>query len=263
MKSLRRGVMKAKISGLLVFAVLFGLFVGPAHAQEKKSQMYLVEEILVKPSADAAFLELEKEVVAMCQKQKWAYPWTCYAADDYRYFFVMSIANLAEVDSYYRAAGEFFAKSGAEFSPLMDKFSELAEYDRYFILTYNPELSLIPEKPRYKPGETDFLCFDIWYIKPGKEAESEKFQREFMALAKAKGVQDTWYCLVGGLGTEQPVYYMAGPDTLVDFFKHNAEMWKLLGKDASEMLKKMQLLCRKRESAMVWYTPELSYAPQK
>jgi hypothetical protein len=256
--------MKVKVTGLLVLAVLLGLCVGQAPAQEKKSQMYLVEEVLVKPSADAAFYELEKEAVALCQKQKWPYAWTCYAADDYRYYFVIPIANLAEVDSYYKAAAEFFAKNGAEFKPLLDKFSDLAEYDRYFILTYNPELSMIPEKPRYKPGETDFFSIDIWYIKPGKEMEVEKtLFSEFMTLAKKKGVKDTWYCLVGGLGTEQPVYYMAGPDTLVEFFKHNAEMWKLLGKDAGDMQKKMLSFCRKRESAMAWYTPELSYTPQK
>jgi hypothetical protein len=255
--------MKAKLLGLFVLVLLLGIFVGPAPAQEKKSQMYLVEEILVKPSVDAAFMDLEKEAIALCQKLKWPYPWTCYAADDYRYFFLTPVANLAEVDSYYKAAAEFFAKSGADFKPLMDRFSELVEYDRYFILTYSPEFSLIPEKPRFKPGETDFFFFDIWYIKPGKEAESEKLNKEFMALVRARGVQDTWYCFVGGLGTEQPVYYMAGPDTLVDFFKHNAEMWKLLGKEAGELQKKMLALCRRRESAMVWYTPELSYTPQK
>ena len=89
--------MKAKVMGLLVLAVLLGLCVGQAPAQEKKSQMYLVEEVLVKPSADAAFYELEKEAVALCQKQKWPYAWTCYAADDYRYYFVMPIGNLAGV----------------------------------------------------------------------------------------------------------------------------------------------------------------------
>lgn len=256
--------MKSKTSGLLVFAVLLGLIAGTASAQEKKSQMYLVEEVLVKPSADAAFYDLQKENVAMCQKHKWGTPWTCYAADDNRYFFVMPIASLADVDNYYREAGEFFAKNGAEFKPLLDKFSQLAEYDRYFILTYRPEFSLIPEKPRFKPGETDFLFFDIWYIIPGKEMEVETIlSADFMALAKNKEVRDSWYCLVGGLGTEQPVYYMAASDTLVDFFKHNAEMWKLLGKEAGDMQKKMLTYCRKRDSLMVWYTPELSYTLQK
>jgi len=52
---------------------------------------------------------------------------TYYAADDYRYYFAMSVANLAEVDSYYKAAAQFFAKNGADFKPLLDKFSDLAE----------------------------------------------------------------------------------------------------------------------------------------
>jgi len=255
--------MNVKVSGFLVFALVFGLCLGVAPAQEKKSQMYLVEEILVKPSADAAFYELEKEAIALCQKLKWPYGWRGYYTDDNKYYFVMPIANLAEVDSYYKAAAEFFAKSGAEFKPLMDKFSGLAEYDRYFILTFMPEFSLIPDKPRYKPGETDFFYFDIWYIKPGMESEFEKFGPEFAAFSKKKGVKDTWYCLVGGLGTEQPVYYMAGPDKMVDFFKHNVEMWKLMGKEASDIQQKMLLLCRKRESVMAWQLPELSYTPQK
>lgn len=255
--------MKAKVSGLLVVAVLFGLCVGNGSAQETKSQMYLVEECLVKPSADAAFYELEKEAIALFQKLRWPLGWKCYASDDSRYYFVMPMANLAEVETYFKAVAEVFAKNSAEFKPLLDKFSELGEYDRYFILNFAPELSLIPEKPRFKPGETDFFFFDIWYIKPGKETEFEKTQREGIPVAKKKGVKDSWLCFVGGLGTEQPVYYFAGPDTLVDFYKHNAEMWKLMGKEAGEMQQKMLLLCRKRESAMAWYMPELSFTPQK
>jgi hypothetical protein len=255
--------MKAKVSGLLVVVVLLGILVAGAPAQEKQSQMYLVEECLVKPSADAAFYGLEKDFIAICQKLKWPMAWKCYASDDYRYYFVMPMANLAEVESYFKAGAEFFAKNSAEIKPVLDKFSELGEYDRYFILNFAPELSLIPEKPRFKPDETGFFYFDIWYIKPGKEAEFEKAQREGIPDAKKKGVKDTWLCFVGGLGTEQPVYYMAGPDTIVDFYKHNEEMWKLMGKEASEMQQKALLLCRKRESAMAWYQSELSYTPQK
>ena len=39
-------------------------------------------------------------------------------------------------------------------------------------------------------------------------------------------------------------------------------MWKLLGKDVSDIYNKSMALCWKREYKRGWYQPELSYSPK-
>jgi hypothetical protein len=85
-----------------------------------------------------------------------------------------------------------------------------------------------------------------------------------MAICQKKNVRDSWNCYAGSLGVEQPVYIFAGSDKdEATFLEHNAAMWKLLGKDVTDVYNKMMALCRKREYKRAWYQPELSYSPQK
>jgi len=256
--------MKSKvISGLLTVFVLV-LCSGVASAQEAKSQMYLMFDCVVKPSADAKLYEAFKAMLAFYTKHEFPYSWDVYAMDDYHYQYLMPVAGFADIEKFFKTDEAIMTKGSAEYQALLDKFTDTYDSYEFQVYTYRPDLSHIAAKPHYKPEERKFVALDIWYFVPGKEQEAEKLCKEMMALCQKKGVQDSWYCYAGVLGVEQPVYIFAGPDKDEgEFLKHNAEMWKLLGEDATAGYSKLMAICRKREYKRGWYQPELSYSPKK
>ena len=155
----------------------------------------------------------------------------------------------------------FRAKAG--FAAWSEKLAATYESFTTSIVSYKPELSLLPEKPRPGEGNT-FVIYDIWSIIPGREQEFEALAKEIAALAKAKGTVDAWACLAGELGCEQPVYFYCAVDKgPAEFWTHNAEMWAAMGSDADIIMDKSTKLLRKRRMQTAWYRAELSYTPKK
>jgi hypothetical protein len=258
--------MKPRSSLVLALSFLIGFCALAAGAEQAKSQMYLVFECTVKPSLEAKFYDAAKEEVAFYSKHNFPYSWEVYASDDSHYYWLVPVADYADVGNCFKALADAEAKGASEYQALIGKFGESYEFERSAVYTFTPEFSIIPEKPRFKPAETNFVFLDIWYFMPGKEQELTKLNSEWRALREKfkNKIRDTWYCWVGGLGTDQPVHVYIGPDKdPSEFFKHNAEMWKIMGKEASDLQAKMLTYLRKREGRMVWLQPELSYTPKK
>jgi hypothetical protein len=256
--------MKAKVlCGLLAVLVLV-LCSGLASAQEAKSQMYLVYDCVTKPSTDAKLYEALKEMAAFYSKQAFPYSWDVYATGDYHYQYLIPVGGFADIEKFFKTDEAIMTKAAAEYQTLMDKFKDTYESYEFQVYTYRPDLSHIAANPYYKPEEMKFVALDVWSFIPGKEQEAETLCQEMMALCQKKGVRDSWYCYAGTLGVEQPVYVFAGPDKDEgEFIMHNAEMWKLLGKDIDDIFNKLIAICRKREYRRGWYQPELSYTPKK
>jgi hypothetical protein len=256
---MRRSVMVV-VLGLAALAVLPGLL----SAEKPESQMYLVVDCAVKPSTEARFWDAAKDEVAYYARNGYPYAWRTYAGEDGHYYFIYPVKDLADVGAAYAASAEVITKDAAGHEALSAKYAGTYESYRMMILTFSPELSIIPANPYYRPAPMDFIWLDIWSIDPEKEEEAEKNWKELVALANKKGVRDTWNCLIGGLGTDAPVYVFAGPEkNEIESLEHNEEMWKLLGDDADAPYDKGLSVCRKRESRHLWYQAELSYAPVK
>jgi hypothetical protein len=250
----------------VVFLALAALAVLPGilSAQKPESRMFLIVDCTVKPSMETKFWETAKEEVAYYGKNGYPHAWKAYVGDDGHYYFVYPVKGLADIDEVTKASREIQAKDVAGYKALSAKYTGAYESYKIMTFTFRPELSFLPENPYYPPADMNFLCLDIWSFDTEKEAEAEEYLKEIIALTKKKGVRDTWYCLVGGLGTDQPVYVMAGPDKdNTEFLKHNADMWKLMGGDVDVPYNKSLSICRKRETRRLWYQAELSYTPVK
>jgi hypothetical protein len=250
--------------GIAVCAVVLVLAVtgiAQAPAKPEKSQMYLMTDCTAKPSMAAQFNDGLKAYVEFYTKHTGHYSWTVYMSDDYHCLMESPVADFADVGQSYKEDEALSTKFATEFQALNNKIKGTYDSGRSFIVTYEPDLSILPEKPR---GEGDFVTLDIWHIIPGYEQEFVTLLKEFVALAKAKKIADRWNCLVGGLGSDQPVYMMANHDKgPAEFWAHNADMWNSLGKDATELFTKMEKLLHKRESKFLRYQAELSYSPKK
>jgi hypothetical protein len=255
--------MKAKAFCGLLAALVFFLYSGLASAQEGKSQMYLVYDFLVKPSADAKLHEALKETTAFYAKHAFPFSWSVYATEDYHYYYLIPIAGYADIEKFFKTDEEVMTKAPAEYQALMEKFVDTFDAYEFQVYTYRPDLSYISANPYYKSEEMGFVELDIWSFVSGKEREAENLCKELFALCKKKNVRDSWHCMAGTLGVERPVYtFVCHDKNEGEFVKHNEEMWKLMGKDADVVFSKLLAICRKRESKREWYQPDLSYSPK-
>jgi len=258
--------MKRKILIFLMVTILFGLcaLTNLAQAQEQKAQLYLVADVIVKPSEVSQFVKAVKEEVAFYSKYKYTYSWNVYSSVDNHYYFVMPVNDFSDIDNFYKAGGEVADKAAEEYQAMGNLFKGTYEYMRFSVSTFRPDLSIIAENPKSAEGETNFLCWDFHYVKPGMENEYEELLQEFKALSKKKGIIQSWSAMVGGLGNDQPVYVMiARAKNAVDFYSDNAKMWGSLGEEGSALYQKFMKILRKRETKTGWYRPELSYTPEK
>ena len=258
--------MKTSISVLLLAALVTCLCVyAPSlTAQEKKSQMYFVGCDVVNPYMDSKYDTTVKEQVALFDKYKWPYPFSVYATNDYCYYYLTPVKDFTEIGNSFKAAEELIGKAGIEWKAIYAKFTGVVQSTTFSVFTFTPELSYTPASPRLKQGEGNFVIIDEWYALVGKEEDFENHIKELVALMKKRNVTAEWDAFVGGLGTEQPLYAFAARDTnMADFWAHNADMWKALGKEGGTLFDKLQACTRKHEWKFAWYQPELSYTPKE
>lgn len=254
-----------KVVRIMLFAVAaLAVLPGLRSAQEPESRMFVIVDCTVKPSMETAFWKTAKEEVAYHAKNGFSHAWKAYAGEDGHYYFVYPIKGFAGIEELMKASKELRSKDAAGYQALSEKYAGTYESSKAMVFTFRPELSFLSENPYYPPEKMNYMSLDIWFIQPEKEGEAEGYLKDLVALNKKKGIRDIWYSLVGGLGTNQPVYVYAGPDKdQLEFIKHNPEMWKMLGDEADVVFNKLLSLCRKRESRNLWYQAELSYSPIK
>lgn len=246
-------------------SVILALVAVPAWltAQPAETPMALITDITVKPSMAGEFRAAMKAMVDFYSKHKAAYGWTAQLTEDSHCLLVSPVSDYADVGKMLKEDAALMTQDKADFAAWNEKLAATYESFTSYIVSYKPELSLLPTKPRPSEGHT-FIIYDIWSIIPGREREFEALAGEIAALAKAKGSVDAWRCLYGEIGCDQPVYFYYAVDKgPAEFWTHNAEMWKALGPDSNVIMDKMTKLLRKRGTQTSWYEADLSYMPKK
>ncbi len=81
----------------LVAAMVTALTINFSQAQEGK-QMYTVHVDHVKPSMLMEYEGVCKELLAKCNEYNFEEPWLTLVTDDFDYFYVTPIDNMAELD---------------------------------------------------------------------------------------------------------------------------------------------------------------------
>jgi hypothetical protein len=260
--------MKRKISVFLMAGLVISLcaLTTLAQAQEQKAQLYAIWDIVVHPSKVGDFEAGAKEEVALYAKYKFPYAWSVTRTFDNHYYYLFPVENFAAIDNIFKAFDKVAKMAGEEYQEMLDLFTGTYEYVQPSVYSLNYELSFFSEKQKEKAEEENFVFFDIFYFKTGKEREVEKLMKEMIALVEEKGTTEaqSWYCYQGIMGAETPVHYMvARAKNAIDFYTQNAKMWKLLGEEGDSLYPKLMNLLRKREHKQGWFRPDLSYTPKE
>lgn len=249
---------------LLFLAVSFLAFALPAPAQEKKPQLFFIEDDVVKPAMVAQFeAALTETVATLFKAYSWPWPFQVYATEDFHYYILYPFESLSEVDKGFGIWYGMVGKLGEQkWDALNRKMGETTEYIKQGTVTLSPELSYTPEKPRFKPEEAKFVYWGFCYVMPGKEKDFEAQTKKIVALYQAKKISGGFKTWIGGMGTEMPFYFFSmTAKSAADMFVTDEKTTKLLDPEATAIWNVMLKLMRKYEFKTGMPRPDLSYAP--
>jgi len=249
---------------VLALAVCLGILPATVRNQEAQPQLYLMGDFPVDTSRVAEYETAVKELLANLGKHGFPYLLDTYSTDDSHYYMVYSLKNYADADSWFKAWADLAQKMGPENLQALHRRLVAAEIERvYQFWYYRPDISFLPEKERLKPEEIDYYAWDYVWVIPGKEAEFEAVNKEWIALSRAKNARDPFLTYVGDLGTTMPVYvWFEYGKSAADYAAAEEKFWKAMGEEGAALSKKTRALIRKMESKTGRYRPDLSYAPK-
>lgn len=248
------------------FIVLIATGVQPAliPAQEANPAVYLMADVLVDVSQAAEYEAAFKELLGGFKKH--AFPFVCdtYSTDDSHYFTIFSLKNYGDVDRWLAAFTELGEKMGPDHLRTLEARVASCAIERSYAFWYfRPDISYLPPKERLKPEDIGYYTWDFVWIIPGKEAEFEAVNREWIALSAAKKSPDPFMTYQGGLGTKMPVYvWFEYGRSAADYAAAEEKFWRTMGKEGAALSRKTRALIRKMETKTGRYRPDLSYSPE-
>ena len=259
--------MKSRVSCFLAVCFILGLLPlamnGQAPEEAKRYQMFMVIDELVKPSLKAEYYEAGKKWIAFMKEHEFSYPISTYWTGDNHVYWRIPIQNYAEIDKMMAMSNKILEEFPEEYKAIMDAFKGTYENSRMCVYALDYEYSMIAEEEG-EPEEENFVFFDIYYLKPGYDAEIQKIFEESKAYMADKEVIQSWYAYWGWMGTDGPVMVSAATaKNARDFYEENAKAWKALGEEAVKIKRKMMKYVTKQEQKTGWFQKELSYTPAK
>jgi len=258
--------MKSKISTILAVCFILGLLPLAMNGQapEKRDQLFLVIDELVKPSMQDEYYEAGKKWVAFIKDHEFPYPVNTVWTGDNHVYWSWPIQSYADIDKIMKESNKIREKSPDDYKALEDTFKGTYETSRMCVYALDYKYSMIAEEEEGESEEENFVFFDIYYFVPGYDAEINKLFDEMKALMADKEVSQSWYAYWGMMGTDNPVLWMAASaKNAIAFYEENAKMWEALGEEASKIKQKMMKYVTKQEQKRAWVQKELSYTPIK
>lgn len=246
---------------ILGLSVVLGAWPAQSRSQETPAQLYLMGDFLVDVSKVAEYEAALKEIMVILEKHEFPFNVYVYSTDDSHYYAIYPLKNYTDVDLWSKAWAELAQKMGPENVQAIHRRIVAAEIERvYMFWRFRPDISFLPEKERLKPEEIGYYTWDYVWVIPGKEAEFEAINKEWIALSAAKKAQDPFLTYMGDLGTKMPVYvWFEYGKSAADYTATEEKFWKAMGEEGAALSKRTRALIRRMESKTGRYRSDLSY----
>lgn len=256
--------MKSKVSIVLVLSFVSSLFflATPAQAQEQKAQLFAVSEDIVCPSK---FMEYEagvKKWLDFYARHNFPRPVITYRTDDFHYYFLTPIEKLSDMEDMKKYYEEVRMKAGKEIEEIEKLFEGTYVSTTFGIVVLRTDLSYDPGEKRIKAEDINFIWWNYYYIKAGKEKEAEEIAKEWQALWKSHNIADYYNVYQPILWSDLPGLVAAGgAKSAADYYSRMEENLEKMGIEYVALTKKTMDVCREYEQKIGTILRELSYTP--
>ncbi len=252
----------------LCIALAFALDLwGVVRSQEAPlPRLYLMADIQVEVAKTPEYETALKALITALKENAFPVVFDTYATDDSHYYIIYGLeGGYGAVDGLHKAWRDAASKIGpAKYQALHARMTD-RELERVFRLwTFRTDLSFLPVPERLKPDEIGYYMWDYIWLVPGKEAEFEALNREWMTLSAARKCRDPFMTYQGGVGNEEPVYvWFEYGKSAADYALAEEKFWKSVGAEGAELSKRTRALIRRMETKTGRYRPDLSFGPAR
>jgi hypothetical protein len=258
--------MKSKVSIILVVGFVASLFslTALAQAEEMKPQLFVVWDVIVHPSKFMEFEAANKEFVGLMAKYECPFPMTTYRTNDFHYYFLIPIENLAGLEKIVAYFDKIAEKAKKEYEAIDKSMAGTFESETVGIVALRTDLSYIPEKPSAKLEDMNFVWWNFYFIKSWKGKEAEEIAKEWQALWGSKKISYNFNVYQYYLGPDMPVLVAAGgAKSEAAYYSDMEKNIEMMGDEYAALTKKTMDVCRKFEQRTGTILRELTYIPPK
>ena len=246
----------------LVATVVTLLAINVSTAQDGP-QMYSVHVDHVKPSMMAEYEALGKELIEKSKTHGSNYGWLALATDEFDYYFISPINDMAQLDG--NPFAELSKKMGkGELGKLFDKMDKYYDDHVNYVISLDKELSYMPEGITQTPAGQPFRKNTMYYVTPENYKAAEQLAKDFKALYTKKGSKVNYRVYRSGFGTDGTYFMIAiAAASPADYETSTAENNELLGAEGQQLYGRLMSLISDRKIISGWIRADLSFTPSK
>jgi hypothetical protein len=226
-------------------------------------QAYLVHQDNVKPSKLMQYEKIAKEFHEAALEHQLNTTWVTASSNDFKYFYITPIKNMAELDENPMAA--MADAMGDKFGAMFKEFDKCYDSHGSYIIVNDKELSYMPDDVTIPEDHNYRRWFYIYYT-----PENAKAVRDGMKAVKAlyeKKNSEAYYRIYhDGFGQMEHYYLVsASAKDEVDFATTGKENEKVLGsfEERWEAFSQVMDYASRMEEYVGEMRPDLSYAPKE
>lgn len=247
---------------ILIFSVFVLVLAGiQSPAQEKREQLWLIGTEVIKPEMMNQYLEMNKELLAICKEVNFPFDYQFWTSGDFTYYLWYPINSMDDASKIEAAWSSVVEKYGEK---KYTKFNDCIDYTEDKFATIRFDLSYEPVAPRLKEDERLYCRWEAIYLKKGKEKDMEKLVKKANDVSRTKNISDAKYIGYGRIGFESPVMILwTFAKSINDFWEQDGKNWELIKNEFAEINKEAITYFRKEEKKDTWWLKDLSYSKNK
>lgn len=246
-----------KLITLVPVLMLAGLFALNVAAQEKKEQLWMVDEEVVKPDMVDQYVEVSMDLLKLCKEENFPYQYEVWSKNYFTYCLWYPIEELNDIKKIEDAWDGIVEKFGEE---NFERFQACIESQVSKVMVTRLDLSHEPETPRLNEEDLKYCKWQELYIKKGGEKKMEELLRKANTVLKEKGYEDASMVGEAKIGYEQPLYisWSFGKDKM-DFLQQDRKIWEIASEEWKSINEELVKYLKRIDEFDCWYQQELSY----
>ena len=252
-----------KLSAFSILLLCGLFFLTPkSFAQEMKDQLFLVHEEVVKIDMWDKYESTSKEWVEMMTGAGLDLPYIqASQRDDGHYYYLIPISNYAEIDKMQGIFNSAVEKIGKDkWREFMVKNNSSIESSKDFIATRSVKYSYMPENPRIKPEEINFIHWMFFTYKMENRKEVMDILTEWKKLYEDKNINTGYSIWIIELGLDNNMIALTeGYKDGTDFYTTQKEDNALMEAEAGALWGKMATFITSIENKYGNPRPDLGY----
>lgn len=253
-----------RILTMFSLLLLCGLFLitSPSFSQEMKDQLFLIHEETVNIDMWDKYESTSKEWVDLMNGAGLDLPYIqASQRDDGHYYYIIPIANYAEIDKMQGIFGSAIEKVGKDkWDKFMVENNSTIESSKDFIATRSAKYSYMPKNPRLKQDEVNFIHWMFFTYKMENRKEIMEIMTEWKKLYEEKDIKNGYTIWLIELGLDNNMIALTeGYKDGGDFYTSQMEDNALMEKEASALWAKMSQYITSIENKYGNPRPDLGY----